>query len=118
MRLATIVLVLAVAAAGCSASIPQLNARPTKYYEQSVTFRGRVSRMQELEGEVLLEVADAQEHRILVRVPAPVDVARDDWVKVKGILVPEGKVGGKVVYDLVQAESVTRTRAPWFRNLF
>jgi hypothetical protein len=98
---------------GCAADIPELNQRPTKYYQQVVSFRGRVSRMQQLEGEVLLEVADPHEHRILVRVPTPVEVSVDDWVKVKGVLVPEARVGGRVVYDVVMAESVEKAREPW-----
>jgi len=116
-RLAVLVATAAVAV-GCAAGIPQLNARPTKYYQETVSFVGRVSRMQEFPGEVLLEIADAQEHRILVRAATPLDVHGDDWVKVSGVLVPEAKVGGKTIYDVVQAESVTPTRAPWLRNLF
>jgi uncharacterized membrane protein YcgQ (UPF0703/DUF1980 family) len=115
MVAARVLLVAFVAAvlAGCAPAIPELNQRPTKYYQQAVSFRGRVSRMQRLDGETLLEVADPHEHRILVRVPTPVDVGVDDWVKVKGVLVPEARVGGRVVYDVVMAESVDKARAPW-----
>jgi hypothetical protein len=111
-RLLVVSLLVAVLA-GCAADIPELNQRPTKYYQQAVSFRGRVSRMQQLEGEALLEVADPHEHRILVRVPTPVEVGVDDWVKVKGVLVPEARVGGRVIYDVVMAESVDKARAPW-----
>jgi uncharacterized membrane protein YcgQ (UPF0703/DUF1980 family) len=103
---------------GCAVGISELNQRPTKYYEQAVSFRARVSRVQALPGETLLELADAQEHRIFARVEGSVDVHPDDWVKVTGILVPETRIGGKIVYDVVRADSVTATRAPWLRNLF
>ena len=109
---------LTIVLGGCAVGIPELNERPTKYYEQSVSFRARVSRIQVLPGETLLEVADAQEHRMFVRVDGTIDVHPDDWVKVTGILVPETRVGGKIVYDVVRADSVTETRAPWLRNLF
>jgi len=109
---------LVVALGGCSVGIGELNARPSKHYEQSVSFKGRVSRIQALPGETLLEIADAREHRIFVRAEGTVDVRPDDWVKVEGTLVPEATVGGKLVYDVVRAESVESARAPWFRNLF
>jgi uncharacterized membrane protein YcgQ (UPF0703/DUF1980 family) len=113
-----LVLALAVAVAGCAAGIAELNGKPTKYYQQSVSFRARVSRVQSLGDETLLEVADAQERRIFVRVAGAPEVAPDDWVKVEGTLVPEARVGGRIVYDIVMAESVTPGRAPLLRNLF
>jgi uncharacterized membrane protein YcgQ (UPF0703/DUF1980 family) len=73
--------------------------------------------MQALEGEVLLEVADAHEHRILVHAKGTVDAHTDDWVKVSGVLVPETRVGGRILYDVIEAESVSPTSAPWLRNL-
>jgi hypothetical protein len=114
---------LAVALGGCGLSIlpvgiAELNARPTKHYEQPVSFKARVSRIQALPGETLLEVADAREHRIFVRAEGTLDVHPDDWVRVKGTLVPEATVGGKIVYDVVRAESVESASAPWMRNLF
>ncbi len=109
---------LAAALGGCSIGITDLNARPTKYYQQSVSFRARLSRLQAFPDETLLEVADAQEHRIFVRTTGSVDVVPGDWVKVTGTLVPEARVGGKIVYDVVQAESVSGSSAPWLRNLF
>jgi hypothetical protein len=116
-------LALAVALGGCSlkilpVGIAELNARPTKHYEEAVSFKARVSRIQTLPGETLLEVADAREHRIFVRAEGTLDVHPDDWVRVKGTLVPEASVGGKIVYDVVRAESVESASAPWFRNLF
>jgi uncharacterized membrane protein YcgQ (UPF0703/DUF1980 family) len=118
-----LVLALSVAVAGCGGSIfgagiSDLNAKPNKFYQQSVSFKGRISRIQSLEGETLLEVADAQEHRIFVRVPGSVDAGVDEWVKIEGTLVPEARVGGKLVYDIVMADSVESARAPLLRNLF
>jgi len=116
-----LVLALSVAVAGCGmfgAGIAELNARPNKHYQESVSFKGRISRIQVLEGETLLEVADAQEHRIFVRAPGTIDVGVDEWVKIEGTLVPEARVGGKLVYDIVMADSVTSARAPLLRNLF
>jgi hypothetical protein len=128
VRRAAAITMFATALAACSTNIlptnilpigiPDLNTHPTKYYQQSVSFTGRVSRMQTLEAEVLLEVADAHEHRILVRATAAPDVHTDDWVKVSGVLVPEARVGGRILYDVVDAESVSTTSAPWLRNLF
>src|SRR4030095_13362995 len=112
MRTGVLVAVLAFTAGCFNPNIPDLNARPTKYYQETVTFKGRISRIQPLEGETLLELADAQEHRIFVRVAGSVDLHPDDWVKVKGILVPESRVGGRIVYDVVQAEDVSQTGAP------
>lgn len=118
MRTGLVVAALALALGACNPGIPQLNARPTKYYQETVTFKGRVSRLQALPGETLLELADAREHRIFVRVPGSVDFRPDDWVKVSGILVPESRVGGRIVYDVVMAEDVSATRAPLLRDLF
>jgi starvation-inducible outer membrane lipoprotein len=121
IRRCAALLALAMALGGCSllpVGIAELNARPNKHYEQTVSFKARVSRIQALPGETLLEVADAQEHRIFVRAEGTLDVHPDDWVQVKGTLVPEATVGGKIVYDVVRAESVESARAPWFRNLF
>jgi hypothetical protein len=116
--LLAVTITLAAALGGCNPGIPQLNARPTKYYQETVTFRGRVSRVQELDGETLLELADSREHRVFVRVAGKPDVHPDDWVKVTGILVPESRVGGRIVYDVVQAEDVSSARAPFLRDLF
>lgn len=112
------VVALGLLVAACATTIPDVNTRPTKYYQETVRVTGRIVRMQDLPGEVLLELADAREHRLLVRAPSPVDAQPDEWVKVRGIFVPETRVGGRIVYDIVLADSVTRVRAPWLRNLF
>jgi hypothetical protein len=111
-------LALAVTLCGCAVGIVELNAKPTKYYQQAVSFKARVSRIQALPDETLLEVADAQEHRIFVRTTGSLEVVPGDWVKIEGVLVPEARVGGKLVYDVVQAESVSSARAPILRDLF
>src|SRR5215470_18082771 len=116
-RFAAIV-VLGLALGGCSVNITDLNAKPTKYYQETVSIRGRVSRIQRLTNEVVFELADAQEHRILVHTTAPFEMETDDWVEVKGIFVPEARIGDKIVYDLLQAEEVSHARAPLLRNLF
>ena len=113
-----VLLALAATVAACSNSIPAINARPAQYYEKKVSFTGRIDRTQALPGETLLEIADADAHRILVRTDQPVEVGVGDWVKVKGIMVPEAKVGGRVIPDVVVAESIDKTRAPFLRNLF
>lgn len=120
MRFRNVAAVLVVAAAltGCENRIPAINARPAQYYEKKVAFTGRIDRTQELPGETLLEIADADAHRILVRTEQPVEAGVGDWVKVKGIMVPEAKVAGRVIPDVVVAESIGKTRAPFFRNLF
>ena len=118
-----LVLALSLAVSGCGASIfspgiSELNSKPNKFYQQSVSFKARISRIQSLEGETLLEVADAQEHRIFVRAPGSIEAGVDEWVKIEGTLVPEARVGGKLVYAIVMADSVTPARAPLLRNLF
>jgi len=113
-----IVIALGLALVACTTTIPDVNTRPTKYYQETVRLTGRIARMQELSGEVLFELADAREHRVIVRAPAPVDAQPDQWVKVRGVFVPESRVGGRIVYDILLADSVTRVRAPWLRNLF
>jgi hypothetical protein len=109
---------LAVAVGGCGVGIAELNANPTRHYQEPVSFHARVSRIQVLPGETLLEVADAQEHRIFVLASGSIDVRPEQWVEVTGTLVPEATVGGRTVYDVVQATSVEPGRAPWLRNLF
>lgn len=110
---------LATGLVACWIGIPDLNTHPSKYYQESVSFTARVSRMQRLAGdETLFELADAHEHRILAHITTPTDVQTDDWVKVTGVLVPEARIGDRIVYDVVEAESVEGTSAPWLRNLF
>jgi hypothetical protein len=103
--------------AGCGVSISDINARPDRYYQHTVDFRGHLTRRQDLPGETLLEVADARGARILVRAPGGVEAVTGDWVRVRGILVPEARVGDTVLYDVVAAERVSRVRRPRFANL-
>ncbi|MFN8543154.1 MAG: hypothetical protein U0807_02955 [Candidatus Binatia bacterium] len=117
MRLLLLPLGLALLA-GCATTIPQINERPAKYYQQSVTFTGRIARTQDLPGEHLFEVADPNERRVLVRIQGDTDVAPGDWITVTGVLTPEVRIGPTTLYDVVTAESVRRVHAPRLRNLF
>jgi len=120
MRLARPVALLAFASllVACRTTVATVNQRPAKYYQETVTLRGQVMRMQNLPGETLLEIADARGARILVQVKGGFEHATGDWIEVKGILVPEARVGDQLVYDVVVAEDVDDASAPWFRNLF
>jgi|SRR5687767_3302679 uncharacterized membrane protein YcgQ (UPF0703/DUF1980 family) len=111
-------LLAVVVLAGCAPKVTTLVANPKKYYEQQVKIVGRVSRLHAFPTEVLLEVADAREHRILVRVPAEDAPDVDDWIEVRGVFVAELRVGDRVVYDAIAAEEVDGHRAPWLPNLF
>ena len=119
MRVAPILLAVAlgVTSAGCGVTVADINARPDKYYQHKVDFTGQLTRRQDLPGETLLEVADSHGARILVRAPAGVEVLTGQWVRVRGILVPEARVGDATLYDVVTAERVTRARAPRFAGL-
>ena len=119
MRIGSVVLAsaLAVALAACAPSISGINARPDKYYQQKVSFRGRIHRVQFLAHETLLEVADEHGGRILVRSAEPVEAESGDWVRVEGVLVPEARIEDVVLYDVVTAEEVERTRPPRFIDL-
>src|SRR5438477_12369009 len=108
---------LAVAFTACAPSISGINSRPDKYYQHKVTFTGRIQRMQFLAHETLLELADSHGGRIVVRSAEPVDADTGDWVKVEGVLVPETHIEDAVLYDVVAAERVSRTRAPHFMDL-
>jgi hypothetical protein len=108
---------LTAALAGCSPSIADLNLRPERHYQQKVTVKGQIARRQDVQGETLLELADARENRILVSVKGPVDAAVGDWVAATGVLVPETRVGGQSLYDVVVAEDVSSARAPFLPNL-
>jgi hypothetical protein len=114
MRAARITLaaLFAFALAACGTTVSSINARPDKYYQQRVDLDGRIERRQDLPGEILLEIADKRGGRILVRAAAPVDAVVGDWVNVEGILVPEARVADRVLYDVVTADSVSRTHAP------
>jgi hypothetical protein len=101
---------------GCAPSIATINANPQKYYEEQVTVRGRVSRRQIVDDQALLELANSQERRILVLLPAAEAPKVGDWVKVKGALTADRSVGGVVVYDVVVAERARHVGGPvWWR---
>jgi len=102
---------------GCAATIGDINLRPDKYYQEKMKVTGRITRTQRIDGDTLLELADGREHRLLVRAAGPVTQAIGDWVKVTGVLVPEARVGGQVLYDVLVAEDISGTGAPWFDNL-
>jgi len=116
-RSSGLLLLCVTALVGCSTDIADLNARPAKFYQEKVTFSGRITRVQRLSAEMLLEVASARERRILVRTATPPDADVGDWVKVTGVLVPEARVGDTTLYDVVVAESISKRRPPWLRNL-
>jgi hypothetical protein len=119
MRLASLLLasLLMSGLAACAPTIATINARPAKYYQKKVTLRGQIARMQALPAETLLELADAHGARILVRTAGAVEHGPGDWVRVDGILVPEARVGDRVLYDVVDAERIRGARAPRLRNL-
>jgi hypothetical protein len=118
MRLvAAIIAGLAVTLVACGLDISQINSRPASYYQKTVDFRGQLTRRQDLPDQVLLEIADTRGARILVQAPGDVEVLTGDWVEVRGILVPEARVGDAILYDVVNAERVRRTRPPRFANL-
>lgn len=108
---------MSIVLAACSPTIGDLNLRPEKHYQETVKFKGQVTRMQMAGGDTILEVADPREDRILVRVTGAAEVGVSDWVKVSGILVPEARIGDRTLYDVVIAEDVSTTGAPWFPNL-
>jgi len=120
MRFARPLIVVALASGlvACGVSVSDINKEPKSYYQEKVSFRGRIARMQVVEGETLLEIADNRESRILASSEEPVEYQTGDWVRVKGILVPEARVGGTTLYDVVVIESIRRSRSPRFRNLF
>lgn len=98
--------------------IADLNGNPHRYYQTKLTVVGQISRMQVIGNEVLLEVADAREKRVLVKANSADDLKPSDWIKASGLFVPEIKIGNQTVYDAVMAEEISRARAPMFRNLF
>jgi hypothetical protein len=112
-----LVAALAACLTACGVSVSRVNERPDKYYQQKLSFRARITRTQQLSEAVVLEVADEHGARILVRATPPVDAEIGDWVHVEGVLVPEERIEGGTLYDLVVAEKVSRTRAPRFTNL-
>lgn len=103
--------------AACATDIRTLNLRPEQYYQQKLSVVGRVMRMQVLDGDTLLEIADRAENRLLVRTTSPPAVSVGDWVKVTGVLVPEARVADTAVYDVLTAEDVSVTRGPWLPEI-
>jgi hypothetical protein len=118
MRLVAVTLAAALCATtGCGQSIGTINARPERYYQKKVSFDGRLARRQDLPGETLLEVTDRRGARILVRAPAGVGAVTGDWVSVKGVLVPEARVGQTTLYDVVAADKVSKRSPPRIPDL-
>ena len=103
--------------AGCGATIASINARPDKYYQHKVKIVGRIERMQFLPHGTLLEVADGQGRRLLVRSVDPIEAETGDWVRIEGIFVPEVNVEDATLYDVLAAERIVRRRAPRFLDL-
>src|SRR5262249_4280785 len=106
------VIVLAAVLGGCGVTIARLTERPDKYYQHTVTFTGQITRTQQVGRESLLEVTDADGRRILVRAGEPPEAGTGVWVKVRGLLVPEARVGDRVLYDVVVADRIGRARRP------
>jgi len=112
-----VAIALAVLLSACGTNISTINARPDKYDDHKVSFTGRIQRMQFLAHETLLELADARGGRIIVKSAEPVEAEVGEWAEVTGVLVPEMRVEDVVVYDVIAAEKIHRTRAPRFRDL-
>ena len=110
-------LLVAVALAACSTTIRDLNLRPEKHYQQKVTVVGYITRMQSVGGETLMEVTGDRDSRVLIRAPGRVDVHVGDWVKVTGVFVPDARVAETNIYDVVTAEEISKTGAPWLPDI-
>jgi hypothetical protein len=110
-------LLVAVALAACSTTIRDLNLRPERHYQQKVTVVGHITRMQSAGGETLMEVTGDRDSRLLVRAPGQVAVAVGDWVKVTGVFVPDARVADTNIYDVLTAEEISKTGAPWLPDL-
>src|SRR3989449_8125528 len=111
LRACLLVVSLVLPLAGCAPSIASINARPDKYYQHRVKIVGRIARMQFLPHGTLLEVADGEGRRLLVRSVDPVEAETGDWVRIEGIFVPEVNVEDATLYDLLAAERIVRRRA-------
>jgi len=109
-------LLIGVALAGCSTGVRDLNLRPSKYYQEKLKLKGRITRAQSVGADTLIEIADQRGNRLLVRSARPVPAAVGDWVRVVGVLVPETRVGDTTLYDVLSADEVSRTRGPWLPN--
>jgi uncharacterized membrane protein YcgQ (UPF0703/DUF1980 family) len=109
---------LAIAVGACGPKVVALTERPQQFYEQQVKIVGRVSRSQAVGDEVLIELADADERRILARVAAKDAPPLESWVEVRGVFVAELRLGDRIVYDVIAVERVSEHHAPWFPYLF
>ena len=101
----------------CNPTISAVNARPEKYYQKKIELRGQILRTQQLRAEKLFDIADARGARILVHATGPVKAATGDWVLVKGLFVPQTRMGKQVYYDVLLGDRIRRTHAPHLRNL-
>ena len=111
-------LTFTIATTGCGPTIVVLTEKPQLHYEEQVKLVGRVSRKETLGDDVLLELADSDERRILARVAAKDAPPLEQWVQVKGVFTAELRVGDRVVYDAIAVERIKKHRAPWVPNLF
>jgi len=114
-RVAALLVVGALAA--CATTIRDLNLRPDRHYQQKVTVTARVTRMQSVGGETLMELTGDRDSRVLIRAPGRVDVHVGDWVKVTGVFVPDARVAETNIYDVVTAEEISKTGAPWLPDI-
>ncbi len=94
-----------------------LTLRPDKYYQDKITVKGRITRTQVVGADTLVEIADQNGNRLLVRTTAPVTAAVGDWVQARGVLVPEARVGDATLYDLLAADEISGTRGPWLPRI-
>jgi hypothetical protein len=98
--------------AACRPDIGGLNANAPKYYEERVTVKARVSRRQIVDGQTLLELADGRERRILALLETTDAPKVGEWVRVRGVLTADRRVGDVIVYDLIVADDVDTVRGP------
>jgi len=117
LRLALAVAV-SIAVGACGPKLTTLTERPQQHYEEQVKIVGRVSRSEAFGDQVLIELADWDERRILARVAAQDAPPLEQWVQVRGVFVAELRIGDRVVYDAIAVERVKKHRAPWFPYLF
>jgi hypothetical protein len=111
-------LLTATALAACGpTSLRDLTLRPDKHYQDKITVKGRITRTQVVGGETLIEIADQSENRLLVRTTVPVTAGVGDWVRARGVLVPESRVGDATLYDVLTADELTTTRRPWLPRI-
>jgi hypothetical protein len=110
-------LLAAVALAACSTAIRDLNLRPERHYQQKVSVVGQVTRMQSVGGDTLIEVTGDRDSRVLIRASGPVAVTVGDWVKVTGVFVPDARVADTNIYDVITAQEISKTGAPWLPNI-